>query len=110
MPKQVELLIEKRMVDILVKASEVKSLMEKGNQVEIILNDTFTKIRGVGNLLFEAMIPFISFSKIVYRNHEFRITMNKRKDWFNDVKNILLSLLNILETNKVIEDKREILS
>ena len=110
LPPSVELLIQKRMIDVLVKLCEIKSLMEKGHQVEIILNDVFTKIRGVGNLLFEAMIPFISFSKIVYRDHTFRITMQKRTDWFKDVKNILLALLNILETNKVIEDRREILS
>lgn len=110
MPESVELLIEKRMIDILIKTANVKSLIERSNQVEIILNDEFTKIRGIGNLLFEALIPFISYVKIAYRNHEFRITVNKRKTWFNDIKNILLALLNIVSTNKVIEDKREILS
>lgn len=110
MPRSVELLIEKRMIDILVKEAKIKSLVERGNQIEIILDDSYTKIRGIGNILFETMIPFISYSRIAYRNREFKITVNKRKDWFGDIKTMLTSLLNIIQTNKILEDKREVLS
>ena len=79
-------------------------------EIEIILDESYTKIRGIGNILFETMIPFISYSRIAYRNREFKITVNKRKDWFSDIKTMLTSLLNIIQTNKILEDKREVLS
>jgi transcription-repair coupling factor (superfamily II helicase) len=96
LPNEVELLFKKRQIDILTKVASVKSLTERQNQIEIILNDDYNKIRAVGNLLFESLIPFISFTKIAYRNKEFRITMNKRANWSSDVINLLEGLSNIV--------------
>jgi hypothetical protein len=45
--------------------------------------------------LFEALIPFLAFVKISYANNVFKIQLNKRKEWMNDLEGILRSLLEI---------------
>ena len=99
-PKEVDLLFKKRYIDILSKEAFVKSLTERQTNVELVLEEEFNKIRGVGNILFETLIPFISFTKIAYRNHEFRITMNKRKTWLQDLIDLLEGLDGVINLNK----------
>lgn len=109
MPKSVELLIEKRKIDIVSKDACVKKITERKDNFEIVLADEYTRIKGIGNILFETLIPFIRYTKVIYKNHEFYITLIKDKDWMKNITNLLLGLSNILKTNKVIGDKREVL-
>ena len=103
-PSETELLFKKRKIDILSKEAMVKSLVEQFNQVVITLKDNFSTVRGIGNMLFEILIPYIAFSRIVYKNHEFIITMNKQKQWVKHVEGLLESLLNLCKTNKIKEE------
>lgn len=95
LPTPVEYLFIKQEVDILIKDSQVENVQVYSTYIEIILGDLFLNIKGIGNILFEAMIPFISFCKITYLNRIFKIHVNKRKTWLNDLKEILLVLKNI---------------
>ena len=103
-PSETELLFKKRKIDILSKEAMVKSLVEQFNQVVITLKDNFSTVRGIGNMLFEILIPYIAFTRIVYKNHEFIITMNKQKQWVKHVEGLLESLLNLCKTNKIKEE------
>ena len=103
MPNEVELLFKHRQIDILSKSAKVKTLFERGNQIELVLENDFNNIRGVGNVLFETLIPFISYTKIAYKYKEFVINMNKRKTWINDLVNLLEGLNNVLETGNMKE-------
>ena len=95
LPEEVELLFVKRNIDLLVREAHVLRLDEKPKLVEIKLGDEYINIRGIGNILFEALIPFLAFVKISYANNVFKIQLNKRKDWMLDLENILNSLLEI---------------
>ena len=95
LPEEVELLFVKRSIDLLVREAHVLRLDEKPKLVEIKLGDEYINIRGIGNILFEALIPFLAFVKISYANNVFKIQLNKRKDWMLDLENILKSLLEI---------------
>ncbi len=95
LPEEVELLFVKRSIDLLVREANVLRLDEKPKLVEIKLGDEYINIRGIGNILFEALIPFLAFVKISYANNVFKIQLNKRKDWMLDLENILKSLLEI---------------
>ena len=106
-PKEVELLFRKRALDILSKEARVRVMSESFGKIEIILADDFNKIKGIGNILFETLIPFISYSRIAYRNKEFIITMTKRTDWLKDVEALLNSLANIYEVNDIKEERNE---
>ena len=105
LPKEVELLFRKRDLDILSKEARVKSMSESFGKIEIILDNAFNSIRGIGNMLFETIIPFISYTKIVYRNKEFVITMSKRRTWMKDLESLLSSIASIYKLHEVREEK-----
>ncbi|MBQ6731429.1 MAG: transcription-repair coupling factor [Bacilli bacterium] len=95
LPEEVEALFTKRNIDLLVRDAHVLKLEEKPRLVEIELGDEYINIKGIGNILFEALIPFLAFVKISYANNVFKIQLNKGKKWVSDLENILKSLLEI---------------
>ena len=95
LPEEVEALFTKRNIDLLVRDAHVLKLEEKPRIVEIELGDEYINIKGIGNILFEALIPFLAFVKISYANNVFKIQLNKGKKWVSDLENILKSLLEI---------------
>ena len=105
LPHSVELLFIKRSIDLLIKETGVDSLKEQPTFIEIYLGEPYINIRGIGNILFEALIPYISKIKVSYLNHRFKIILRKDKDWLKDLEAILLGLENIKATNKVKEIK-----
>ena len=103
LPDEVEQLFYKRAIDLMVKQCEINDIKENKNTVELYLGDNFINIKGIGNILFEALIPYLSIIKISYLNHRFKIIFTKRGNWLIDLENILKSLVNIVTTNKIIE-------
>lgn len=102
LPEEVEQLFYKRAIDLMVKQCEIKDIKENKMNVELYLGDNFINIKGIGNILFEALIPYLSIIKISYLNHRFKIVMNKKGNWLIDLENILKSLMNIISTNEII--------
>lgn len=100
-PPEVQLLFKKRMVDILINEADVKEIKEFDKFVEIIIDSNFSTIRGIGNIMVETLLPFVSFTKISYQNKSFFITMTKRSKWIDDLINLLKSLASIYKINKV---------
>ena len=90
------------MIKLNKKICEIKDIKDNKNNVELILGDNFINIKGIGNILFEALIPYLSLIKISYINHKFKIIMTKRGNWLIDLENILKSLVNIISTNEII--------
>ncbi len=103
LPEEVKQLFYKRAIDLMVKQCEINDIKENKMNVELYLGDNFINIKGIGNILFEALIPYLSIIKISYLNHKFKIVMNKKGNWLIDLENILKSLVNIINTNKIIE-------
>ncbi|MBO7573678.1 MAG: transcription-repair coupling factor [Bacilli bacterium] len=95
LPEEVEALFTKRNIDLLMRESKVLKLEEKPKFVEILLGDDYINIKGIGNILFEALIPFLASVKISYANNVFKILLTKNKKWISDLENILKSLLEI---------------
>ena len=95
LPEEVESLFAKRSIDLLTKEAHVLKLQDNAKFVEINLGDEYINIKGIGNILFEALIPFLAFVKISYANNVFRIVLNKGKNWVYDLENILKSLMEI---------------
>ena len=103
LPDEVEQLFYKRAIDLMVKQCEINDIKENKTNVELYLGDNFINVKGIGNILFEALIPYLSIIKISDLNHKFKIVMNKKGNWLIDLENILKSLVNIINTNEVIE-------
>ncbi len=101
LPEEVEMLFKKRNIDLLTEDGHVKSLEERPNSIILVLDETYIQIKGIGNLLFESLIPYLSMIKITYLKNEFKIIVNKSKNWLTDLENILTSLVNIQLNNKI---------
>lgn len=100
MPNSVSELFKKQAINIYTSSGAIDSVKEMNKNIEIILSSDFLKIRAVGNLLFEAFIPYLSFCKVSYINHLFKINMSKRNNWSDDLIDILKSINNVYNTNK----------
>ena len=103
LPIEVEHLFLKRNIHLLVASLETCSLKENPKNIDIQLGDRFINIKGIGNMLFEAMIPYLSIIKISYLNHKFKIVVMKRNNWIYDIEGILKALREILEHNRTLE-------
>ena len=103
LPDEVDKLFTKRMIDLLVREGQVENLSEVYQKIEIQLGDAYLKIKGIGNILFEALIPYLNFIKVSYTNNKFKILVTKRKTWINDLEKILRTLTNIIKGNKIKE-------
>ncbi|MCF0108277.1 MAG: hypothetical protein HUJ59_04695 [Bacilli bacterium] len=103
LPQEVETLFKKRNIDLLKEEAQVETLVEKTKTIEITLGNSFINIKGIGNILFEALIPYLQVVKVSYANKVFKLLINKRQNWLSDLENILKSLSNIQNTNRIIE-------
>lgn len=106
-PSSVDKLFKQRRIYILSKDAKIESLDEKAKFVEIILSKTYIGIHGIGNILFEAMIPYLKNIKVSYSNNVFKIILSKQENWLDDLQNILEALVNVLITNRLIEGTRQ---
>ena len=102
-PESTNLLFLKRNVDLLLKESNIHEVKENYNNVELLLGEPYINIRGIGNLLFEGLIPYINRVKISYINHKFKLVVSKTKSMLLDLEGILVVLNNICHNNKVIK-------
>ncbi len=103
LPIEVEQLFTKRNIDLMVQECDIREVKETKYNLEINLGDNFINIRGIGNILFEALIPYLNIIKISYVNHRFKIVMTKKQTWLQDFENILRALVNVIRTNKVVK-------
>lgn len=101
LPKEVQLLFQKRNIDLLSQETEVYDISEKSKYVEMNIGEPYINMRGIGNIMFESFIPFISRIKVSYINHKFKIQLTKTPSWLDDLEGLLMALQNIKETNKV---------
>ena len=100
MPTQVEYLFIKRNIDLLLKQANITTVKENLNNVEIYLGEPYINIKGIGNILFESLLPYISRLKVSYVNHKFKIVIQKTQSMLNDMEGILYGLVQINENHK----------
>ncbi len=61
LPEEVETLFFKREIDLLVETADVKKVDEYDRYLELELGSSYINIRGIGNILFESLIPYLLF-------------------------------------------------
>ena len=105
MPESVETLFLKRHIDLLINETEVYNITEYESFINIEVGEPYIYVKGIGNLLFEALIPYLSKIKVNYMSKHFTIKLNKKGNWLKDLEGILVVLANIKATNKI---KKEI--
>ncbi len=103
LPDEVNHLFIRRNIELLKEAALIDKLTEHPKYIELILNKEYLNIRGIGNILFETLIPYLQYVKMSYVSNIFKISLTKRKLWFVDLEEILKKLLNIKETHRTKE-------
>ena len=103
LPEEVEHLFTKKKIDLLMELGNVQELVERNKVIELTLGKDYINIPGVGNILFETLIPYLSRIKIAYANNQFKINITKTKTWVNDLESILNSLAKIKQTHTIKE-------
>lgn len=93
-PSEVELLIEKKKIDLLMSNPEFKSLDESDSYIDINLSESFSLLNGIGNELFESLVPYLDLLKVTFIEKRLRIRYTKDKNWLVDLEKIL-SLIHV---------------
>ena len=56
------------------------------------MSDSFSRINGIGNELFNAMVPFLNILKVTFLEKQLRLRISKGKDWLNDLEKIVRNI------------------
>lgn len=89
MPKEVSYLIQKKRIDLLVEGEAFESIEETEDFVIVYLSELVIKLNGIGNDLFEALVPFLSTLDVSFANRRIRYRMKKKGDWLDTLYQVL---------------------
>jgi transcription-repair coupling factor (superfamily II helicase) len=88
-PKETELLLKKKRIDIYANKEEFSSVEEGEGYIDILMSDTFSRINGIGVELFDVILPYMSFIKVNFLEKKLRIRIAKRDSWLDDLEKIV---------------------
>lgn len=100
LPKEVELVITKKRIDILAANEEFDTLEEVQGRVELTLSQAFTKIDGVGTDLFEALTPYLGVLRVIFVDHKLKFILVERENWLNVLEKVLRTTHEIYTQRK----------
>lgn len=93
----VAILFDKQEVQIHIDNSKLDDLKIYNTYIMIKLGKEYLSIRGIGNVLFEKLSPFMAMIKITYKENVLSIRIDKGKYWINNLKDIIITLENIIK-------------
>nr|MCR5490717.1 hypothetical protein [Bacilli bacterium] len=99
-PKEVELLIQKKRIDLLTEEEEFKSIEELPNQIDIYMSDRFSRINGIGATLFEKLIPWMKVLRVSFVQKQLRICVKKEGEWMDALEKIVKTIHKVYLTYK----------
>lgn len=107
MPEEVETLLIKKKIDILINNEEFENINEFEKFIKVTLSKLFSQIEGIGTELFTALIPFIKNIKISYENRLINVVIFKNGDYIDMLVKILETINKIYNINKKVSDVDE---
>ena len=99
-PREVQLLINKRRIDILMNNEEFENVNEFSDSIEIVLSDKFSSKSGIGSTLFEALAPYINKITVTYIHKVLKIRLKKQDNWMKDLETIVECIVTIYKKYK----------
>ena len=89
LPKEVIFLIQKKEVDLYAEKEEFESFEETETDIIVTLSSLVSKLNGIGNYLFEALVPYLNVLKVSFINKRVTYKMKKKDDWVKTLYQIL---------------------
>ena len=99
-PHEVNLLINKRRIDILMNNEEFENVNEYADTVEIVLSEKFSSKSGIGSALFEVLAPYLSKISVTYIHKILKIRLKKEDNWMKDLETIIEVIVTIYKKYK----------
>jgi len=88
-PREVETLLRQRRIDLLASGKAFSELLEYDDEISVVLSKEFSAINGIGNALFERIVPYLTKVKVSYIQRILKIRMKKIGEWMNDLEELL---------------------
>ena len=89
LPSEVELLLNKRKLDIKLEGEEFEDTVEYPEAIELILSKKFSSVNGIGSALFESLSPYLEKIQVTYLKRVLKIRLKKEGNWLLDFKTIV---------------------
>lgn len=93
-PEEVNLLIQKKRIDLVASSEEFLSIDDFPTYVDLLLSDSFTAINGIGTELFNDLVPYLSKLKVSFLEKRLRIRLTKGERWLDDLE----AVVNLVHT------------
>ena len=100
LPEEVKLLIVKARIDILSESIEFESVKEDRDLIFITLSNEFTSVSGIGNDLFNLLVPYLSSLSVSYSNKKLVIRLRKGQgdEWLKTLEKVLRCSIKAYES------------
>ncbi|MCR5348803.1 MAG: transcription-repair coupling factor [Bacilli bacterium] len=89
LPKEVDLVIQKKRIDILAELEEFSSVNEAQGRIEVTLSPLLSGIDGIGMDLFGALTPFLGVLRVTYIEKRLTFLLAKQGDWVSNLEKIM---------------------
>jgi len=89
LPKEVELLLKKRKIDLLLQEEEFEKINEYSDSMELVLSSKFSDQNGIGGALFESLQSYLDKIQVTYLQKILKIRLKKEGNWILDLETII---------------------
>lgn len=89
LPKEVDLLVQKKRIDILLDNPEFETISDGPKSIDVFLSGSFSSKDGLGYELFNALSCYLEIIRMSYLEKKLRLTLRKREKWMDDLEKIL---------------------
>jgi transcription-repair coupling factor (superfamily II helicase) len=89
LPSEVELLFNKKRIDLLSSNVEFESVEEAESTIDILMKDQFSLINGIGVELFNVLSPYLNDVKVSFLERKLRIRLLKNDGWMGKLEKVL---------------------
>lgn len=89
LPEEVELVIQKKRIDILGDMEEFSSVEEVQGRIEVTLSSAFTSVDGIGTDLFNELVPFLGTMRVMYVDKRLKFLISKTDNWLGRLEKIM---------------------
>lgn len=89
LPKEVEMVLQKKRIDLLADFEEFESIEEVEGRIEVLLSSAFTRINGIGTELFTALVPYLGYLRVIYVEKRLKFLLMKKDDWIDVLEKVL---------------------
>ena len=98
LPQEVEALLHKKQIDLYLENDVFKELNDHLNNIEIVLDPSFSNINGIGIELFKLLSPIMDKIKVRYDKGILKIYLLKKENWSKTLEKMLFDIINLYKS------------